>query len=456
MYAKQYRYFDTGTITVIKALPAEGKYTLYYRASLWTSHSSTVPVTVTSRSGATKTIFVNCRASSAADNGKYPWVELGVFELRELRISVGARSGYSTFSAVKAVKSDCSTGAADCRGKFNSNYKLNGHAGNDFNGVDIRKVATGPGTVRVKDQTCGALCLANSLCEFWVRSVETYACTASTGIARESCPENPGASTWCWLKKGFTGFNPQWGNWRRGNFVRPQTNIQKTILSANKLAIEAEAAASYKADIAKLQADKAKMEAGVADAEAKKAQDAADFAKAEAQKAKKAVADAKPGSERYARLQVEHENLARIAAEKAEHAIRLTEEAKIAREAATAKANAHTAQVKANKAEKDAHTAFLVGQNAQIDARNAKNAADKLKREQRIEFDANKAARVQLARQAKAAKDEADAAKAQGLLNAEEAVKAETRAKGQRKIDSAAAKAAANTAAASVRTSAYV
>jgi hypothetical protein len=41
-------------------------------------------------------------------------------------------------------------------------------------------------------------------------------------------------------------------------------------------------------------------------------------------------------------------------------------------------------------------------------------------------------------------------------LNAEEAVKAETRAKGQRKIDSAAAKAAANTAAASVRTSAYV
>ena len=97
---KQYRYFNSGTITVNKPLPAPGTYRLYYWASLWSSHSATVPVTVTSRSGAKKEILVNCRGQ----NGAHQWVDLGAFDLKELSISVGVRGGYSTFHGVKAVE----------------------------------------------------------------------------------------------------------------------------------------------------------------------------------------------------------------------------------------------------------------------------------------------------------------------------------------------------------------
>ena len=338
-----------------------------------------------------------------------------------------------------------SKSGTDCRGRWNSNHEFNGHAGNDFTGTDLQQIAIGTGTPRTKDWRCGTLCKQNANCDFWVRSVEG----SETG-------EDDAKSVWCWLKRGFTGFNSGWGWMRRGNFVVPKTNIQKTIASANKLATEAEAAASFRADNAKATAIEAKTKADTADADAKKAQGAAALAKGEAQKAKKAVADAKPGSEAYARAQVFHENKARIAAEKAEHAIRVTEEARIAGEALKAANAAHKAQVDAIAAKTEAHTALLTSMNVKIQAKAAKDAVDALKIKQQNDFDANKASRIALAVQAKAAKTEADAAKAQGLLNAEEAIKAETRAKGQRKIDAKASKDGAKREAASVRTSAYV
>ena len=368
--------------------------------------------------------------------------------------SAGARYPWSVCST-SATKTE-QIGGTDCRGKWNAHERYNGHVGNDFSGAFLKgadghilQYAIGAGTVREKDMRCGALCENNPQCEFWTR----YR-VGQMGVY-DFGPERDSYSVYCFLKKGFTGFavdHPE----IRGNFVRPKNDIQYTILSANSLATEAEVKSSGLADLAKLEADQAKAKADKADADAKKAQDAAALAKGEAKKAKQAVADAKPGSEAYARAQVEHAKLAQIAIDKAAAAIRVTEEARIAGEAATAKTNAHTAQVKANEADAEAHKAFLKAKSADHKAHLADLAVKAEKKAQRIEFDANKAARVQLARQAKAAKDEADAAKAQGLLNAEEAVKAETRAKGQRKIDSAAAKAAANTAAASVRTSAYV
>ena len=427
----QYRYFNTGTITVNKALPSDGEYTLYYRASLWQSHSSAVPVTVTSKSGATKVISVNCKASSTAQNGKYSWIKLGLFDLRELRISVGVRSGISTFSAVKAVKNYCSASKSgtDCRGRWNSNHACNGHAGNDFNGIylidDLGLKSEVVGTTREKDQQCGARCKKNPLCEFWVREVHgLFGKPGDWNTVYASALTDNYGSAGCWVKKGFTGFNPQWGWMRRGNFDKPKTLLQKTIASANELATDAEAAASFLADEAKARAIKAKTKADVADTNAKNARAKADLAAAAAKVAKAAAAAAKTDSEEYARLNIVAEKTKRESAAATEHAIRKEEEQKIAGEALKAANAAHKAQKAAGAAATEAHTAYLTSMNVKI--------------------------------QAKAAKDEADAAKAQGLLNAEEAIKAETRAKGQRKIDSAAAKAAANTAAASVRTSAYV
>ena len=348
-----------------------------------------------------------------------------------------------------------SKGGMDCRGKWNSDHRFNGHAGNDFVGTAVgnwQGVAVG-GTAREKDRNCGLHCLKNPLCEFWVREVH--------GVpgCGWMCP-NAWRDSWggalCFLRRGFTGFKPAWSWMRRGNFVRPKTIIQQTIADANTLATDAEVAASFLADNAKATAIEAKTKADTADADAKKAQGAAALAKGEAQKAKKAVADAKPGSEAYARAQVFHENKARIAAEKAEHAIRVTEEARIAGEALKAANAAHKAQVDAIAAKTEAHTALLTSMNVKIQAKAAKDAVDALKIKQQKDFDANKASRIALAVQAKAAKTEADAAKAQGLLNAEEAIKAETRAKGQRKIDAKASKDGAKREAASVRTSAYV